>query len=131
MSHPARCLPQMILPVLMSLVLIGGCATAPPAEISTAAEVNPDSGSAILLLASSRSPTMETRFAALAQALNERAALEPALEPYFAVRRPTTVSGVQLVYGLVDGEFGVRQNPAVESALRREYPDLRWLELGQ
>jgi len=124
MFHLGRWLSMAMLPIL-----VGGCATT-GMETTGVAASNPDRGSYILLLSSSRSPTMESRFAALAEILNERATLEPTLEPYFAARQPTTVSGVQLVYGLVDGEFGVRQDPAIVSLLRREYPDLRWVELG-
>lgn len=125
MFHPNRWLPTAAF-----LGFLGGCATPQTGSSPDTSVSSLDRGDYILLLSSSRSPTMESRFASLAQVLNERAELDPALEPYFAARQPATVQGVQLVYGLVEGEFGVAQNPEVEALLRRDYPDLRWVYLG-
>lgn len=126
MRYPAKWLCWLFL-----FAFLGGCATTPTPAPETVVTSAADSGDFILVLASSRSPTMESRFASLATALNDRATLEADLEPYFAVRQPTTVRGVQLVYGLVDGEFGMRQDLTAESLLRREYPDLRWIQLSR
>lgn len=71
-----------------------------------------------------------------AQQLNESAlkARPKGLDPLFGVRRPRSANGLQLVYGKIDGGFGIaaddERGTRVYKGLEKIYPNRRWIDIG-
>lgn len=89
----------------------------------------------LLVLSSVAKPTSEAekQFRANADMLNAhaRSQAQHGYKPWFGVRKPTN-GGLQLVFGVVDGEFGVDRDAyasLAEALIRAGYKDARWIPL--
>lgn len=92
----------------------------------------------ILILQSGRgavSDATRERFEAEAARMNGIAAERAGLEPWFGVRYPQS-GGIQLIFGQVDGRFGIDQTSSVASAVfatmqnSQSYADAYWFDLA-
>jgi hypothetical protein len=97
----------------------------------------PGSGKDVLILKSANKVTdeYEQDFGKKAARLNEVASknVELGLRPWFGVRKPSS-GGIQLVYGALDGKFGVNSEDFAELdkrfAKEKEYDGAHWMTLS-
>lgn len=87
----------------------------------------------VLQSVSRTTPEAEQTYAAMAKSLNDTAIkfADRGYRPWFAIRRPAN-GGLQLVFGCVNGQFGINKDDFADFAteMERGYKGAHWVTLG-
>jgi hypothetical protein len=111
--------------------------TPPETAEDPAVKASAVAGGYVLVLQSvaRASAESESKMSSNARQLNDFAAQNPShgFKPWFGVRRPSN-GGLQLIYGVVDGKFGVNKDGLANLADifdRAGYKDAHWVRVDE